>query len=56
MKRGALLIISILLLYILYLYALNGRYAHTDYDSPVMFDKWKRQWIMPSDESCIEVR
>lgn len=41
---------------ILYLFALNGRYTYTNHDSMVMFDKWKRQWIGPSDVSLIEVK
>lgn len=40
---------------ILYLFALNGRYVPVDYDSFVVFDKWKQQWIVPTDDSMIEI-
>ena len=45
-------IVAIVLLVILYLFALNGRFSHVK--DLVMFDKWKQEWIVPSDESFIE--
>ena len=50
------IIAGVAIIIILYLFALNGRYAPVDYDSFVVFDKWKQQWIGPSDISLIEVK
>ena len=46
----ALAIITLLI--VLYLFALNGRFSHVK--DWAMFDKWKQEWIVPSDESFIE--
>lgn len=32
----------------LYLFALNGRYCRTGADTVVMFDKWKRELVIPT--------
>lgn len=45
-------IITVAVLIILYLFALNGRFSHVK--DLAMFDKWKQEWIVPSDESFIE--
>lgn len=47
----ALAIITLLI--VLYLFALNGRFCHVD--GSAMFDKWKQQWIVPTDDSIIEI-
>lgn len=46
---------GVAIIIILYLFALNGRYVPVDYDSFVVFDKWKQQWIVPTDDSMIEI-
>lgn len=49
------IIAGVAIIIILYLFALNGRYVPVDYDSFVVFDKWKQQWIVPTDDSMIEI-
>jgi len=43
--------LGLLLSVILFLFALNGRYATTD--GVVIFDKWKKEWIAPKDHNSI---
>lgn len=38
----------ILLAAFLYVIALNGRYCRTGADTVVMFDKWKRELVIPT--------
>lgn len=45
--------VTVIVLIILYLFALNGRYCHVE--SLAMFDKWKQEWIVPTDDSMIEI-
>ena len=46
-------IFAILVLVILYLFALNGRYSHAEQD--LYFDKWTKQaLIFNSDTGCFE--
>ena len=42
------LILILLGLGTLYLFALNGRYCRTGADTVVMFDKWKRELVIPT--------
>ena len=42
------IIIIILLAAFLYAIALNGRYCRTGADTVVMFDKWKRELVIPT--------
>ena len=42
------LILILLGLGVLYLFALNGRYCRTGADTVVMFDKWKRELVIPT--------
>ncbi|MDR1679733.1 MAG: hypothetical protein LBR81_08165 [Prevotellaceae bacterium] len=43
--------IAIIVLFLLYLFLLNGRYQTTGADSALMFDNWKKEWILPNKEA-----
>lgn len=42
------LLLFVLVMIIAYLFALNGRYCRTGADTVVMFDKWKRELVIPT--------
>ena len=51
--RTAKVLFLVLMLVIAYLFALNGRYSHTDQD--LYFDKWTKQTlIFNPDTGCFE--
>lgn len=43
------LLLFVLAMIVAYLFALNGRYCSTGADTVVMFDKWKKEWIAPTE-------